>query len=175
MSNKMMQRQSKTSILLKNNQATSIIAHEKRSTFLKMSVVEEGNLENLDLSCADFINCEISDTTFNGCDLRGASFRNSKVERVTFVNCFICDMELPDNAKDIAFYNCSEEPSGSQYFNLEFAEAVKTHPETLYGKMVSLIEATAKAANSLSTEKLHSVEIMLAFVTIIVIAVFISK
>jgi hypothetical protein len=169
----MAQRYKSISTLLKDNQSHSLLAGENRTSILKVTIAGE-TLSGLDLNCADFVNCEVSDSTFYKCDLRGASFRESSVERVKFVDCSICDMELPENFSSIAFHNCSTLPSGMG----NVSKTGKEPPTTIYGKIVSVIEEMMKAMSfltSLSTEKILSMAILLAFIAIIVVAISLPK
>ena|SRR2546423_1240376 len=163
-------RHTPVSSLLKNMQCRSLLDGERRTTILNLTVVGE-TLSDLDLNCADFLNSEVSDSTFYNCDLRGASFRESRLERVKFVNCSICDMELPEDFSSITFHNCSSLPSGL----LEASTTAKERPNTIYDKILNLIESTGKVTSSLSTEKLLSLAVILAFIAIIFVVALIRK
>jgi uncharacterized protein YjbI with pentapeptide repeats len=96
--------------LLNHVQTQSRLRWEPRTVVSNLTIVAE-TLSGLDLICTDFNNCAISRAIFSDCDLRGASFKNSRIDHVEFVNCLICDMEIPEGGT-ISLHNCSQLPSG---------------------------------------------------------------
>lgn len=170
MTKRLAQRQTPVATLLRDMQSHSLLARERRTTVLKLTVVGE-TLSDLDLNCANFIESEIADSTFYNCDLRGASFKDSTVERVKFINCSICDMELPEDFRSITFHNCSTTPAGMSYSSRVNGD----RPTTLHGKILDVVEAITRAATTLSTERILSVAVILAFIAIIVVAVSLPK
>ena len=52
---------------------------------------------SVSLVCSDWVECDIQDSVFEDCDLRGANFADSNLKNVVFKGCAMYGCELPDD------------------------------------------------------------------------------
>lgn len=91
----------------------SVQRGERRAQFFGISVSRE-RIEQADLSCTDFDDCEFEYVTFVRVDLRGTSFERSKMHRVRFIDCAVFGTEFGENASSIEFDNCRFDLTGAR-------------------------------------------------------------
>ena len=149
---------------LQRAQSRSLENRESRTLILNLTIERE-ELSGLDLNCADFQGCHITNTVFHDCDLRGASFRESLLEGVTFIDCATCDLTLSKNSKAIVLQDCSNLPSGLS----DSPVSRKEQATTPIGQILTPVESIIEATSRLSVDKLLSLAVILAFVTIIIL------